>query len=80
MRQLSIAILACLVLTFGTGLNGCGAHPDAGRYQVQFFPPGATSTEGTRVFVIDTKTGRKVELSYAQFVETTDLSSLFPSP
>jgi hypothetical protein len=80
MRQLAVAILASLVLTFGTGLNGCGAHPEAGRYQVEFFPPGATSKEGTRVFVIDTKTGKKVELSYEQFVQTTDLSTLFANP
>ncbi|MDH3687435.1 MAG: hypothetical protein OEP95_14475 [Myxococcales bacterium] len=64
MNRTIVLVLAALVLTFGTGLNGC----DDLLLEVEIVvPPEATTVEQSLVVVVD-KNGDKVVIPWDQFV------------
>jgi hypothetical protein len=73
MRYLAICALCVIALGFGTGLNGCTT-----RYDVEYYVmPGVASPDEVRVAVVQSPSGRMVDVSLAEFRRMDNVAALF---
>jgi len=73
MRYLAICALCVIALSLGTGLNGCGTQYDVEYYVM----PGAASTPEVRVAVVQSPSGRMVDVSLSEFQRMDNVAALF---
>lgn len=75
MRTLAICALCVIVLSFGTGvtlLNGCAPVP---KYDIEYYMMPRTAE--MRVTVLQTITGRRVDMSLTELERVENVADLF---